>query len=57
MLKKKWIKPELVILTKSHPEENVLTNCKMSTSTTSSAGSNAKCRWYCVSDCSSIVTS
>ena len=29
MMKKKWKKPELIVLVRSMPAENVLTNCKI----------------------------
>jgi len=38
--KKSWSKPELIVLTRSNPEEMVLVNCKMATGVPDAAHSN-----------------
>jgi hypothetical protein len=40
--KKPWLKPELIVLVRSNPQEMVLMNCKMTLN--SPTGSQRRCR-------------
>lgn len=59
MLKKKWEKPELVVLVRGKSEEAVLQACKGNNIATSQSSKYSKCGWNspCSTSCSSVTTS
>lgn len=59
MMKKKWVSPELQVLTRSKPEEVVLAGCKTSLDP-HPIGPNlnfGNCTYSCGSPCSDIYSS
>jgi hypothetical protein len=59
MIRKTWTKPQITIITKHKPEENVLSTCKVSGSSTGSANGNSACYLdhSCVDICNALVAS
>jgi hypothetical protein len=58
MNKKKWGKPELIILTRSRSEEAVLDNCKGNGGNVGPASANQDCAAIdCVSNCDRVALS
>jgi hypothetical protein len=59
MDKKAWEKPELIILARNRPEEQVLTQCKggSSTNSTLSHDEGGHSDYDCVSECRDTVVS
>jgi len=62
MSKKDWVKPELIIIERSNPEEMVLTACKLSGSRPAGGlsnhdSSNSGCQQYVCGSCSTLTGS
>lgn len=59
MQKKEWRKPELIVLVRNKPEEDVLVACKSSAGGAGPSNRNSACRNNnaCTSSCSAQVLS
>lgn len=57
MQKKNWVKPELIVLIRGRPEENVLTGCKFAASGPHSAWGGCLIIIICYNECDMISMS
>lgn len=57
MMDKKWTKPELIVLTRSNPEESVLTLCKNTSNPVGANQADKKCNQSCGVSCSTTGNS